>query len=63
MRMSVYIEQGISISRVTRPRRFASAWATARLALDICLRSKLGLTKAKGTSFTPIVEFINSLGP
>ena len=63
MRMSVSIEQGMSISLVMRPRRFASAWATARLALDICLRSKLGLTWAKGTSFTPIVEFINSLGP
>ena len=63
MRKSVYIEQGISISLVTRHRRFAGAWAKARLALDICLRSNLGLTWAKGSSFTPIVEFINSLGP
>ena len=63
MIMSVYIEQGMSISLVTRSRRFAGAWVMARPALDVCLRIKLGLTWAKGASFTLIVEFINSLGP
>ena len=60
--VGVYRAGNVYLAR-NETRRFAGAWATARLALDICLRSKLGLTWAKGTSFTPIVEFINSLGP